>query len=311
MILVLILSLIVGTGVIIYAFQFYKKNKNPFIKSLFLYLIFFNLFIVVGLSYQYLLVNVFDNNFSKIPFKALAIPFFLVFGAEFGITYTLFRLISDLKEKSYPKLINILLIIWVSVFGSATIIGTIVFLQESTYELLYIIHEIWILSMVTIIPILFIDLIIYTYQNHIWLKTKRKSVRVLGIVFLVLFLYFAFSNLDFYFFDFNIDEFDPIHFLVLNLWPFFWLKFYYEKYNSGNFSIRTRQGLFNELLLRNKISEREKEIIELIISGKSNKEIEQELFISFNTVKNHIYNIYKKVGVSSRSQLIHFFQEKE
>ncbi|UCE43322.1 MAG: helix-turn-helix transcriptional regulator [Candidatus Aminicenantes bacterium] len=53
------------------------------------------------------------------------------------------------------------------------------------------------------------------------------------------------------------------------------------------------------------ISKRESEIMGLILQGKSNKEIEDLLFISYNTVKNHIYNIYQKLGVNSRGQMIH------
>lgn len=57
------------------------------------------------------------------------------------------------------------------------------------------------------------------------------------------------------------------------------------------------------------ISEREQEIIELILKGKSNKEIEDALFISIKTVKSHIYNIYKKLGVKNRLELIHKIQK--
>ncbi len=52
------------------------------------------------------------------------------------------------------------------------------------------------------------------------------------------------------------------------------------------------------------ISLREIEIIELIVAGHSNKEIEDILFISLPTVKSHIYHIFKKLNVSSRSQLL-------
>ena len=46
--------------------------------------------------------------------------------------------------------------------------------------------------------------------------------------------------------------------------------------------------------------------MELILAGKSNKEIEDKLYISSSTVKNHVYNIYRKLNVKSRSQLSHF-----
>ncbi len=52
------------------------------------------------------------------------------------------------------------------------------------------------------------------------------------------------------------------------------------------------------------LSSREKEIIELVLAGKSNREIAETLNISINTVKKHLYNIFNKVGVDSRSQLI-------
>ena len=49
---------------------------------------------------------------------------------------------------------------------------------------------------------------------------------------------------------------------------------------------------------------RESEILHLIASGLSNKEIEAHLFISKNTVRTHIKNLYSKLGVESRTQAI-------
>ncbi|MGB3150255.1 MAG: LuxR C-terminal-related transcriptional regulator, partial [Maribacter sp.] len=52
------------------------------------------------------------------------------------------------------------------------------------------------------------------------------------------------------------------------------------------------------------LSKQEKNVQSLILEGKSNKEIANELFISLSTVKTHITNIYGKLKVANRSELI-------
>jgi DNA-binding NarL/FixJ family response regulator len=53
---------------------------------------------------------------------------------------------------------------------------------------------------------------------------------------------------------------------------------------------------------KNKLTRREYEVLELIADGKNNKEIAKDLFISENTVKNHVSNIFKKLEVNDRTQ---------
>ena len=52
------------------------------------------------------------------------------------------------------------------------------------------------------------------------------------------------------------------------------------------------------------ITDREREIILKVIEGKSNADIAAELFISLATVKTHLHNIYTKIGVESRYDLL-------
>ncbi|MGH9390183.1 MAG: response regulator transcription factor [Vicinamibacteria bacterium] len=59
-----------------------------------------------------------------------------------------------------------------------------------------------------------------------------------------------------------------------------------------------------------KLSKREKEIVLNLIHGMSNKEIGEKLEISERTVKNHLFNIYRKLGISNRNQLFNIFIEK-
>lgn len=62
--------------------------------------------------------------------------------------------------------------------------------------------------------------------------------------------------------------------------------------------------LSDEFVSRYGITGREGEIIRKVIQGKSNADIAGELFISLATVKTHLHNIYKKIGVDSRYDLL-------
>ena len=51
------------------------------------------------------------------------------------------------------------------------------------------------------------------------------------------------------------------------------------------------------------LSRREREITALVAQGFRNREIADKLFISEQTVKNHMHNIFEKVGVQDRLEL--------
>ncbi|MEQ9303143.1 MAG: LuxR C-terminal-related transcriptional regulator [Marinoscillum sp.] len=53
-----------------------------------------------------------------------------------------------------------------------------------------------------------------------------------------------------------------------------------------------------------KLSDRELEVLDLLATGLSNQEIADKLFVSLNTVKTHLSNLYQKLSVTRRTQAI-------
>jgi DNA-binding NarL/FixJ family response regulator len=52
------------------------------------------------------------------------------------------------------------------------------------------------------------------------------------------------------------------------------------------------------------LTKREQEIVPLVANGLTNREISTQLRVSEHTIKNHLFRIYEKLGISSRVELI-------
>ncbi len=66
-------------------------------------------------------------------------------------------------------------------------------------------------------------------------------------------------------------------------------------------------GDFEELTpADNKLSKRQKQLIVMLDRGLSNREIAEELGISEHTVKVHLWRLFRRLGVKSRTQTIHY-----
>jgi DNA-binding NarL/FixJ family response regulator len=56
------------------------------------------------------------------------------------------------------------------------------------------------------------------------------------------------------------------------------------------------------------LTKREEEVVELLLSGMTNREIATQLDLSLHTVKNHFFSIFEKVGVYTRVELLLYAQ---
>ena len=72
-------------------------------------------------------------------------------------------------------------------------------------------------------------------------------------------------------------------------------------------ALLSADGQFEELApTDNKLSKRQKQLIVMLDRGLSNREIAEELGISEHTVKVHLWRLFRRLGVKSRTQTIHY-----
>lgn len=66
---------------------------------------------------------------------------------------------------------------------------------------------------------------------------------------------------------------------------------------------------FYKFIKTHNFTTREQDILKYLLEDKNNQEISDMLFISIGTVKTHVHNIYQKVNVTKRSQLIRTYND--
>lgn len=98
----------------------------------------------------------------------------------------------------------------------------------------------------------------------------------------------------------------PIYILAFSIVALVYL---FVRFGIDRQEEQNKPTLDYESLQRYKISEREFSVVKLICEGMTNKEIAQELSISVNTVNNHVANIFNKMEVRSRIDLLKILKE--
>lgn len=77
----------------------------------------------------------------------------------------------------------------------------------------------------------------------------------------------------------------------------------------ADYLYRTRQKPKPKVSLDSALTKREIQILQLTATGATNTEIADQLNVSMHTVKTHIYNLFKKLGVANRMQAVNWAQD--
>jgi len=99
----------------------------------------------------------------------------------------------------------------------------------------------------------------------------------------------------------------PFYYFAINNYVVFFPRRFIHIFNPESQEIAMQT--FYEICTKYGLSPREQEIVQLILDGKSNKEISDIAKISLQTAKTHTSRIYKKTNVQSRVQLVNVFKK--
>jgi DNA-binding CsgD family transcriptional regulator len=133
----------------------------------------------------------------------------------------------------------------------------------------------------------------------------QKKLEIIAMFLLFLTISFRFTNFKTEWLWSDKIYIAVILVLTLMVIVLVWIKIEKKKTKDLIALIKNKTNL-NKPNIENKLedlSARQKQVFDLIIVGKSNKEIMDELCIELSTLKTHINKIYKILEIKSRHQL--------
>ena len=288
-----------------------QKYRLSFLSIYFYFLIFLNIFGIYGVAGARIIRGILVSmetgiasiEYITLVFTFLGIPFLIL------AMYMFLRLCTEMVKRNLSTGFNLiyfslqfliflaygLILVMISRFG------------ENRFDLIKQVIQITYSALFAINSFVALALLFFHQRRFIDIK-ERKSIQTFGLLYLaivtVLLVMTNLSHLSpwlegFFLFFLFASHLIPIFFLNINI-----DKYYIEPVVVIDFnkSVQDFASKFG-------ISGREKEVIELICKGQSNQDISDSLFISLQTVKDHIHRIYLKTDVKNRVQLANLIRK--
>ena len=288
-----------------------KKYRLPFLSSYLYFQVFLAIFGTYGILIPSIIRKVLINQEILLIdvenichfFTFLGVPFFLL------ACYMFLRCCHELVESKLP-MCNILsyLIVWLLFFIGYGVM--IYFFKSFSYKYFPLIPK-----LIRIIIggfgflVLFHGVLILILKSGHWKeKFRKKALFLFGIFNLIIF-----SGVIVLVFLVSKHQLVGAAFLFLFFTSSVIPLIYIRSFLIHSFPVPESKldGIKNleSFIVEFGISKREEEIIQQICEGRSNKEISDNLFITLQTVKDHVYRIFLKTGVRNRIQLSNLIQK--
>ena len=304
--ILILIPLLAGAIAIFFSFQLMKRYGTPFANSYFYYLVFLYIFGSYSLAGSGILEHLLGRmevdlkviHSTRLYTIFLGIPFLVL------SKFMLLRSTTEFFGKKVSLLFTLpyfmLCLIVFVLYGVSTV--RLTYFDQGNYQVLvHFQHWVFFGFMVGMYLLIFFSIL-----RHSRIMTdhyEKKFIRILGLLYLV---YMIAGMVAFALRDLHVIIEHLFFFLFLSwhLVPILFLNLYLEKYHGQTAVVQDDfESLLKAFALAYEISKREKEVIQLISKGLSNQEISDSLYISLQTVKDHIHRIFVKTGVKNRVQL--------
>jgi DNA-binding CsgD family transcriptional regulator len=289
---------LLGTWSAFVTLQLYRTRGVPLLRHLFYYIICLNTVVLGYLIAKYAVTNLIGDDPSAYPNSLLVVTAAPIFAIYTGLSWTALRLAGALRRRAPVPRLGRVFVAVIALIGVSYAVGMTLLLRDGTRQWLLSTHSA--LGILTAVVNLAVFLSLAAGRLRHLTVIQKGSVRRFGWYFFCGYIALTGSEV--------LPQ--PVHLVIsatallwLNCVPIIWLRRGFRLYHQT--STKEEGTAISALAQKHGITQREQEVMELIVQGKSNKEIEEQLFISFSTVKNHAYNLYRKLDVSSRAQLIY------
>lgn len=308
LLLLYFLSYTSGIGAITLGAFYYIKNKSLSLKYIVLADLFFTVFLFFDNLNFY--TDVFINGFltwlqiikiAGLTISSIGIIYFFTLAAyiEIGIEFT--------KHKKAFYFISAITFFTLCAGTSYTLYNLNLISKTAAIHSCFFLPNIF-----TSIWIVYNIILIVTNRSNINKIIKQFVITIVILAAIITPLSLLTNLIQYWHFTTIPIAYSPIEYFSFNLVALILARRHLKKVNSIEIesTIPSSHECFEELCNKYHLTQREVEIIKLIRDGLSNQEIAENLFISSNTARNHIYNIYKKVGTKNRYELINLFSNQ-
>ena len=235
---------------------------------------------------------------------------------EVGLAYTMICMERDYARSHNPRWLDIMFVV----------VAMIILYADSIYTLepLFKSERIYVISMITlnVIPIIFLAVYGLYFWNQGRIHREKDASNLTDIYMLIYNLVCIIlcvistasivdsrTTHDFIGYDKEIYVAFWLVFNVLNL-IFVWRSCVVDERDEVQ-RMQSQEEKMASIMDSFNLSQREREIAELLCQGKNNKEIAAILYLSPNTIKVHASNLYRKLGAANRVQAMQVLMGEE